>query len=322
MKFNIAFSFLLTLLTCASVSHADLVWSEDFEAAELGDTPQTLGGPWGGPGANSYPVVDGEVPFGPDNQWLRLQAFGIPWTFVNNVQEPTTVSTISFDIYADSEAILDGFVRLAASRETKNSGFVDINADDGLLFPDDLPLDTALRFDIITNISGDSVSANNGETIEDGEIQVFVDGEHTLTKLVRDDGFGDSDGFGLWINNGQTEDEPVDSFFMDNFEYHDMAFVFDGSVDPPGCVPSEGDIDGNGTVEFADFLALSANFGTGSTAAEGDIDCNGAVEFADFLVLSANFGQTVGAAPVPEPNGSLLALIGGIAICSLRRRRS
>ena len=56
-----------------------------------------------------------------------------------------------------------------------------------------------------------------------------------------------------------------------------------------------GDIDGNGTVAFADFLILSAAFGSmvdppGSGA---DLDGNGEVGFSDFLILSANFGQSI-----------------------------
>ena len=90
------------------------------------------------------------------------------------------------------------------------------------------------------------------------------------------------------------------------------------------CDPdSLGDLDGNGTVEFADFLTLSANFGAAAAdQTAGDVDCNGTVEFADFLVLSANFGTTVGGAQaVPEPSGlellGVALFIGGF----VRRRR-
>jgi len=84
-----------------------------------------------------------------------------------------------------------------------------------------------------------------------------------------------------------------------------------------------GDLDGDGTVAFADFLTLSTNFGaTGTDYASGDIDCDGSVAFADFLVLSTNFGQTAGAqaSSVPEPNSRVLLLIGGLVALSRRRR--
>ena len=76
----------------------------------------------------------------------------------------------------------------------------------------------------------------------------------------------------------------------------------------PACDPNTGgDIDGNGAVEFADFLVLSTNFGQDVDGhAQGDLDCNGAVEFADFLVMSSTFGQTVGTQAVPEPSAAVL----------------
>ena len=50
-----------------------------------------------------------------------------------------------------------------------------------------------------------------------------------------------------------------------------------------------GDIDGNGTVEFADFLILSENYGKETD--EGDLNGDGVVNFADFLLLVDNFGN-------------------------------
>ena len=66
---------------------------------------------------------------------------------------------------------------------------------------------------------------------------------------------------------------------------------------------SFGDADLNGSVEFADFLSLSSNFGQEGGWAQGDFDGSGDVQFADFLLLSTNFGQTTEAvATVPEPD--------------------
>gem|GEM_PF-2390080 len=93
----------------------------------------------------------------------------------------------------------------------------------------------------------------------------------------------------------------------------------------PACDPNTGgDIDGNGTVEFADFLVLSNSFGQEVEGhAQGDLDCNGAVEFADFLVMSANFGQAVGTQSVPEPSGALLmAMLLPLLAVFRRRKRS
>ena len=52
-----------------------------------------------------------------------------------------------------------------------------------------------------------------------------------------------------------------------------------------------GDANGDGKVNFADFLALSTNFGTGRGWSEGNFDgSDNGTQFADFLALSANFG--------------------------------
>ena len=63
--------------------------------------------------------------------------------------------------------------------------------------------------------------------------------------------------------------------------------------DPPAAELTPGDTDGNGAVDFADFLTLSANFGAVDAVwADGDFDGSGGVDFADFLLLSQNFGVT------------------------------
>ncbi len=90
-------------------------------------------------------------------------------------------------------------------------------------------------------------------------------------------------------------------------------------VEPPAGVP--GDIDGDGSVAFADFLILSNNFGNMVDAGTGgDIDGDGSVAFADFLILSNNFGSTAAAASVPEPTGWML-FAPSLLLLAVRRRR-
>ena len=51
-----------------------------------------------------------------------------------------------------------------------------------------------------------------------------------------------------------------------------------------------GDLNGDGTIGFEDFLRLSANFGqAGTLHADGDFDGNGVVDFSDFLIFSSEF---------------------------------
>lgn len=84
----------------------------------------------------------------------------------------------------------------------------------------------------------------------------------------------------------------------------------------------KGDTDFDGSVEFADFLVLSGNFGLADQLwSDGDFDCNARVEFADFLSLSGNFGKTANAAAVPEPTGLLSLLVGLLLVAAQRRRR-
>ena len=88
---------------------------------------------------------------------------------------------------------------------------------------------------------------------------------------------------------------------------------------------SMGDLDGNGIVEFADFLVLSANFGNPVlNHGQGDVDCDGTVEFADFLTLSANFGTKPRTGElVPEPSAftSSALVLFALSGCPRRRQR-
>ena len=82
-----------------------------------------------------------------------------------------------------------------------------------------------------------------------------------------------------------------------------------------------GDVDGNGVVDFADFIVVSTNFLTEQGWMGGDFDGNGRVEFGDFLELSTNFQQLGGAQSVPEPSAGLLASCGLLLGLGARRRR-
>ena len=66
------------------------------------------------------------------------------------------------------------------------------------------------------------------------------------------------------------------------------------------------DMDNSGTVDFADFLALSSVFGGDCDCSE-DLDSDGNVGFSDFLILSGEFGKGIEFARpqiVPEPSAA------------------
>ena len=82
----------------------------------------------------------------------------------------------------------------------------------------------------------------------------------------------------------------------------------------------QGDADGNGMVDFTDFVALADNFGQEGNYKQGNFDLIGGVEFADFVILSDNFGKSAGAvAAVPEPSGWALILFGVFLVSWTRR---
>jgi hypothetical protein len=57
-------------------------------------------------------------------------------------------------------------------------------------------------------------------------------------------------------------------------------------------VPCPGDINADGTVNFADLNSVLASFGQSGAGVVGDGDCNGTVNFADLNTVLAAFGTT------------------------------
>lgn len=116
--------------------------------------------------------------------------------------------------------------------------------------------------------------------------------------------------------NGLVADYTFDGVHPNLAGYEVMQPLAEAAIrltfEPPCDPNSMGDLNGNGTVGFPDFLILAENFGNAATDhTMGDIDCNGTVEFPDFLALAENFGKTVGVAQaVPEPTSFALLVVG------------
>lgn len=90
-------------------------------------------------------------------------------------------------------------------------------------------------------------------------------------------------------------------------------------------VADPGDVDGDGTVGFADFIVLSRSYGIESGRHLGDLDYSGVVGFGDFVILSRNYGTLSSRASnrtesVPEPSALVIAL-GLLVTLALFRRR-
>lgn len=83
-----------------------------------------------------------------------------------------------------------------------------------------------------------------------------------------------------------------------------------------------GDFDLNEKVEFADFMILANNFGTGNLYSQGDLNFSGRVDLEDFVEFRSVFlAQPPAAASVPEPASAIVLQLGLIVGMLLRRRR-
>ncbi|MFP4356340.1 MAG: dockerin type I domain-containing protein [Phycisphaerae bacterium] len=82
-----------------------------------------------------------------------------------------------------------------------------------------------------------------------------------------------------------------------------------------------GDVNGDGKVNFQDYLILTRHFGrSGGGWDKGDFDGNGVTDHLDLDILLQNYGQITPAEDpaVPEPGSLVLVLLGGPLV--LRRR--
>jgi len=80
-----------------------------------------------------------------------------------------------------------------------------------------------------------------------------------------------------------------------------------------------GDANGDGKVNFDDYLALESSFGSSQSAgANADFDGNGKVDFQDYLLLESNFGTGTA---IPEPTTMTLLGLSLFAVLRKKTRR-
>lgn len=250
-------------------------------------------------------------------------------TIYNGIGEAPSKEDLEFEVLlADGRIMSPEVEYLGAPNDLvlnvdPDSGAVTISNTSSLIDPFDV---TAVS---ITSSSGSLAASNYTGIGEAGWVNANPQ-DNAITEVSLE-------GSKLFSTNTSAD---LGNFFVPGGE-QDLIFRFstsdnalrNGSIIygvPPvvvACDPnSQGDLDGDGSVGFPDFLVLSANFGAAATShTTGDIDCSGSVGFPDFLVLSANFGSTVGAqaastASVPEPAGGLLLFLGVLGMLKFRRR--
>lgn len=227
---------------------------------------------------------------------------------------------------------IDAFGQWELYRTTGTPGESELVTDIGGAFsssPSDMVVFDGHLYFAANDESGRQLWRTDGGIGEDGVVERLTSVENENigsfpTELLEFDGelfFNANNGqtYQVWRTAGGELETITDfafseiSAFTSNFfEFNDRLF-FRGAgddglelwslsveeplvppvVDPP-APQLDGDIDGNGKVEFADFLVLSRNFGQEVLGREnGDFDGNGIVDFSDFLKLSQNFGSQV-----------------------------
>jgi len=189
-----------------------------------------------------------------------------------------------------------------------------------------------------SNLAGTFQNVLNGERLEtvDGrgsfQVNYGIGSLFDSSKVVLSDFLSISSLLGDFDNNGLLDAMDID-LLSAAVGGTDVSF----DLNSDGLVTSEdrtvwvedlsgtffGDADLNQSVDFADFLALSASFGEQAGWAGGDFDGSGDVAFADFLMLSSNFGNTASSnvSAVPEPATLPMILFGLLGFAGFRRRR-
>ncbi len=184
--------------------------------------------------------------------------------------------------------------------------------------------------DLLTNGTEETLGTSGGLWTDTDGFRVF-NAASILLLEASDAGFAGNplslNGIDLWGYDIEEVQLRLNDLSLD----HDGAtnsFSFDVTVSILGNrkLPT-GDADGNGIVEFTDFLILARNFDSPGRWVNGDFDLNGQVDFSDFLVLNANFGERRQTAAtitsIPEPaTFTMLAGVILIGACWWRRRRS
>ena len=86
-----------------------------------------------------------------------------------------------------------------------------------------------------------------------------------------------------------------------------VALAFTGIDFVYAQTAADADFDGDGTIEFSDFLAFAGKFGTahgdGRYEAKYDLNGDGQVGFSDFLTFAGFFGRTVPPTQAPASDG-------------------
>ena len=286
-------------------------WFEDFDASSHGFTVQTVGN--GGTfsylgGADKYAKVTGSGTFD------TLFNAGFAATHSDVFTTTVVAATVNFESAGSSPM----------SILARSNGNASAPTGYGLLYAkNDNTFDLVRTNGNLTNITYGASIASNGTTSNQYRLELKIEGSDITARV-----------FNFSTNSFVGTMNWTESSYASGITGISSAglFSYAATYDDVGGTGVLGDANFDQTVNFADFVILSNNFGlTNRLWDQGDFNLDGVVSFADFVILSNNFGLSAspeelaamnafGATHVPEPTSLTLCAV-GLGVLAWRHRR-
>ncbi len=255
------------------------------------------GAPHGAKGSNPDGVERWEWD-GSDGGGLNqgLLWFDIPQVFLDGFVGGT--STAILKLYNDNQGDSGDLHRVTVNWLDGPDGGDNITYDG---FPDGPGIDPGVNAQEVSNVSTGPLTNGPAEFDVTVDVLAWSGGEPNY-------------GWGFLPESGTTDGNGIISFEHETDPIPELV-LFDLSL-------INGDFNGDGTLDVADFQVLVANYRTGTTYAEGDFTTDGVVDLRDFVGFRLAFeAAAAGGAAVPEPSAMILAMMALAAFAKTFRRR-
>lgn len=219
----------------------------------------------------------------PDDPGSPLELFGVagrngfdPLTFPENGPY-TPGDPIGTDIRNLYSVVFDAGGRAVSVDNNVRDGFTPtpwaVGRIDGLAAGDPIPAEAVFTFDVDLDLPG--VQQEFARQLDAGRVVVLLS---SLQRVVQQGGD--------FVTGFAKESVQVQIGLVDAAT---LTLVWE----PVTAPPCPADVDGSGSVDFSDLLAVLAAFGP-CAGCPADVDGSGSVDFTDLLTVLADFG------PCPE----------------------